>query len=388
MNTDASVAPAKEPRAERINALRRILDHAPQLESRYKALSRFNQSVRIREYHLTNACNIRCKGCWFFEFGHDKHAKEATSLDAWRLFLGQQRKAHVNTAIVIGGEPTLFLDRLMLFVETMKYVTISTNGLKPLPNAPPFDNVGMLISLFGGGPLDDQIRAITPSGRRFSGLFDTALANYRDDPRATFVFAVTDNSLPHIEDTVERIYRNGNRVTFNFYSRYDDANPLALANARNLLDTCLAVKRAYPDVVISHPEHIRAIVTGKARAGTFSGDTCPSISKDHPENVSRVRNGHPYIPLFNTYKADLKTLEKCCTSGHCEDCRDSQAVYTWLLVNIGRYLDSAQAFADWLDITESYWSQFIWTPYHPAKREPSTTAVGHSAATPLAQVAV
>ena len=29
----------------------------------------------MTEYHLTNACNIRCQGCWFFEFGHDKKTR-------------------------------------------------------------------------------------------------------------------------------------------------------------------------------------------------------------------------------------------------------------------------------------------------------------------------
>ena len=36
------------------------------------------------------------------------------------------------------------------------------------------------------------------------------------------------------------------------------------------------------------------------------------------------------LPKFNAWAADFKTVNFCCTSGHCEDCRDSQAVFSWL----------------------------------------------------------
>ncbi|NRR30620.1 radical SAM protein [Oxalobacteraceae bacterium] len=347
--------------AERLPAL---LAADPELESRFQAVRGFSARVRASEYHLTNACNIRCKGCWFFEFGHDKVAKEAKSIDDWRAFVGEQKRQRINAPLLIGGEPTLFADRIAAFVDAMRFVSISTNGLEPFPNTAPFQNVCVFISLFGGGPLDDELRAIKPGGATFTGLFETALGNYRNDPRATFVYAVTEDGLAHIEPTVRRIRDNGNLVTFNFYSKYNTGHPLRMENERRLLAEMLRVRLAYPDTVLNHPAHIEAMVTGKAWCGSFGYDTCPSVSQDFAGNSERLLNGHPTIPLFNTYKADLKTVELCCTSGHCSDCRDSQAVYSWLLVSLVKSLDSVDTLRTWVEVAESYWRQFIWSPFH------------------------
>src|SRR5207244_11722368 len=186
---------------------------------RFRAVRSFSRSVRASEYHITNACSLRCRGCWFFTFGVDRSSKEETDLPKLRDFIERERSRHINAALIIGGEPTPVLERVKPFVERMDYVTISTNGLHPLPRAG-FEHVSSGITLFGGGSLDDQLRAITPAGRAFSGLFGTALRNYRDDPRAIFNYAVTGIGVDHVEDTVRRIRDNGNRVTFNLYSEY------------------------------------------------------------------------------------------------------------------------------------------------------------------------
>jgi len=371
--TDRSGAAARTARLERkqwlAQRLEALLGGDPALEIRFKAVKAFGSGVRISEYHLTNACNIRCDGCWFFTFGHDKASLEAKNLGAWEDFIEAQRHKRVNAALLIGGEPTLFLDRIEAFVKRMRYVTISTNGYKPLPNDERFRNVGMLVSVFGGGPLDDELRAIKPGGRRFTGLFDQALRNYRDDPRPTFVFAVTERSVPYVRETVRRIHENGNRVTINFYSEYNTSHPLRAANQRRLLDEVMEVKQRYPDTILSHPEHIAGVLTGKAWCGEFSGQTCPSVSSDHVANRERIRNGNAVLPFFNTYKPDLETLEVCCTSGHCDGCRDSQAVYSWQVVSLEKSLQSKENLQTWIEVAESYWSQFIWTPFHWSKKD-------------------
>jgi hypothetical protein len=360
---------SKEIRAQRKSLIATrlpiLLSEDAGLARRFHDVRGFSALVRACEYHLTNACNIRCKGCWFFEFDHDKQSKESKDIVAWQVFAGAQRKRRVNTALLIGGEPTLFPERVEAFVDAMRFVSISTNGLKPFPNIEPFRNVTVFISLFGGGPLDDELRAIKPGGTPFTGLFDIALKNYRDDPRATFVYAVTEDGLAFIEPTVRRIRDNGNMLSFNFYSKYNTGHPLKMLNERRLLAEMLRVRAAYPDVVLNHPAHIEAMVTGHAWCGEFGYDTCPSVSQDHPDNAARMENGNPTLPFFNTWKADLQTLERCCTSGHCDGCRDSQAVYSWLMVSLANSLESVDTLRTWIEVAESYWRQFIWSPYRP-----------------------
>lgn len=338
---------------------------------RFGVLKKLSRSVRASEYLLTNACNIRCEGCWFFGNDFDKNNRELTELDGVRDFARRERARGVNYAIIIGGEPTLIPKRLEAFAEEMDYVTISTNGLKKLPTEG-FEKVAVQISLFGGGTLDDELRAIKPGGKRFTGLFDQALRSYRGDPRACFVFAITEDGLDHIEETVRRISDNGNRVSLNFYSKYNTDDPLHMENAPRLAAEALRVKELYPEALLSHPYFINTLVTGRSHFGEFGYDVCPSLSVDNPQHADRLNNGHPVLPKFNAWAADCETVNFCCTSGHCTDCRDSQAILSWLLVNMDKFRDSEALFKTWIEVAESYWRQFIWSPLHDGSR----TAIG------------
>lgn len=368
----ASLAARPPTTAER--ALLSMLDGDASYLERFRRVTQLSRRVRSSEYLLTNACNIRCQGCWFFLNDFDKKSRELKSADEVRAFAQRERERGVNYAIIIGGEPALIPDRVAAFCEVMEFVTISTNGLKQFPRQG-FEKLAVQISLFGGGALDDELRAIKPGGARFTGLFDTALRNYQDDPRACFVYAITEDGLEHIEETVRRIHDNGNRVSFNFYSKYNKDEPLRMEHEARLVEEALRVKALYPETVLSHPYFIRALVTGKSHWGSFGYDVCPSLSVDHPDNAARVANGNPVLPRFNAYAADCETLNLCCTSGHCGDCRDSQAVLSWMLVSFDRFRESGELIKTWIEVSESYWKQFIWAsfeqPAAPSRRRVS-----------------
>ena len=316
--------------------------------------------VRACEVHLTTTCNIRCKGCWYFEGGFDTAVPETSDLGVINALVEKLVHEGVTQATLIGGEPTLVQKRILPFIEKIPYITISSNGLRPLPTEG-FENVGVAISLFGGGPMDDQLRAHRPNGSSFTGLFETALKHYRDDPRVTFVLALNEDGLEYVEATVRAIADNGNLVSFNFYSAHGTDHPLRMDNERRALAEGLRVKELYPDTVVSHPYLIEALITGRSHwGGHFGYEVCPSISVDLPEHAERVRNGNPVLDGFAVYGADFKTLQFCCTSGNCGECRDSQGVYSWLLVSMNWFLDSAERLETWLEIAESYWRQWYW----------------------------
>ncbi|MFI1968460.1 radical SAM protein [Streptomyces cinnamoneus] len=344
-----------------------LLADRPDLAERLHRVRRQGRTVRSCEVHLTNACNIRCKGCWYFEGGFDTAVKELSDLGRIRAFARRLRDEGVNQATLIGGEPTLVPRRVEAFMEELPYITISTNGLRPMPKEG-FEDIAIAVSIFGGGPLDDDLRAIRVNGSTFTGLFDTALGHYRDDPRVMFIFALAEAGVPHLEPTVRKIAENGNIVTFNFYSEHGSDNPIRIENERRVLDEALRVKELYPETVVSHPYFIRTLITGASHwGGRFGYDVCPSLSVDHPAHADRVANGNPVIPGFAAWGADYETLQFCCTSGDCNGCRDSQAVYSWLVVSASRFLDSAERLEEWLDIAESYWRQWYWSPYHASR---------------------
>src|SRR2546422_11669391 len=92
------------------------------LLQRFRAVRSFARSVRASEYHITNACNLRCQGCWFFTFGFDREAKEQTDLARLRAFIERERARHINAALLIGGEPTLEPERVLACVDGVGYV--------------------------------------------------------------------------------------------------------------------------------------------------------------------------------------------------------------------------------------------------------------------------
>ena len=326
---------------------------------RWLRLRDLTRKIRTSEYQITNACNLRCKGCWFFEYDFDQRTSDAKDHDSLRTFLRKERDRGVNTALVIGGEPTLFPYRVAAFVDHMDYVTLATNGLKKLPTQG-FEQVALLVALFGGSRLDDELRAIKPSGTRFTGLLGESLRNYRHDPRAFYLFAITEDGIDQIEEAVKRIGDNGNRLHFSFYSKYDGDDPLRVEDGKRLLDTALRARQLYPETVASHPYYIETMITGRSHWSKFGYQVCPSISVDHPDHAERLENGNPVLPGFNTWAADLETINFCCTSGHCDGCRDSQAVFSWLLTNVHRFRENKELLKTWIEIAESFWSQYVW----------------------------
>ncbi|MDH4562426.1 radical SAM protein [Pseudomonas sp. BN411] len=91
------------------------------------------KSMRSSLYHLTNKCNSRCKGCWFFEFEFDTRVHELDDIEVWQERGRQEAERGINAPLLISGEPSIFLDWVKFFMEYMPMVTVSTNGLKKIP---------------------------------------------------------------------------------------------------------------------------------------------------------------------------------------------------------------------------------------------------------------
>jgi hypothetical protein len=320
------------------------------------------KAIRTSAYSVTNACNLRCKGCWFFEYDLDKRAKDAKDLDFVADFVKGERLRGISHSLLFGGEPSLFPNKVAAFVEHMDYVSVATNGIKKLPFEG-FENVAVLVALFGGRQLDDELRAIKPSGRRFTGLFDTSLNNYRNDPRAFYLYAIAEDGIDQIDETVKRIEDNGNRLNYSFYSKYDTGDPLGVEDGKRLLDEALRVRQRYPNTVVSHPYYVETMITGRSHWAEFGYEVCPSISADLPAHTDRLANGNPILPGMKTWASDMKTVNFCCTSGHCDGCRDSLAVASWLLVNLHKFRRDGKLLKTWIGIAESFWSQYVWSSY-------------------------
>ncbi|MEE1928868.1 radical SAM protein [Streptomyces sp. TRM 70351] len=367
---DIDIRPSRHRVLERVDELTRS-DHG--LRDRLQAVKSFSARVRSAEVFITNACNLRCKGCWFFEHDLDKAAEEVRDPEELRRFARQLRSDGTTNVLLIGGEPALVPDRIAVFTETFPYVSVVSNGTRPVPYKG-FENVQVFVSLWGGGPIDDELRGRRPNGRRVTGLFDLGLRTYQHDPRVVWVYTVSEPGLPHLEPTVRAIRDNGNQVVFGFYSDYGTDDPTGLQEGDLLINEMNRVWEAYRETVIGHPYYFDALVRGRSHWGAFGYDTCPSISVSHEAHAERLANGNPVLRGFNTYRAD-HTVQFCCTSGNCGGCRDSQAMWSWMLVNMHRFLEDTEQLRTWVEMAENFYRQYYWSPYRLTAHRTQAEAV-------------
>jgi MoaA/NifB/PqqE/SkfB family radical SAM enzyme len=93
-----------------------LLDEA--WHERYRKISSLN--IRSSIYDVTNQCNLRCSGCFFFSSNEHQAASEEMDLGEWTRFVQKEKERGVNLAILIGGEPTLYLDRVEAFYSKLQ----------------------------------------------------------------------------------------------------------------------------------------------------------------------------------------------------------------------------------------------------------------------------
>ena len=125
-----------------MNTVSSLLDTA--WYDRYRRISRLN--IRSSIYDVTNRCNLRCKGCFFFS-SNEHMVVDETDLEKWKTFVVKEKERGVNLAILIGGEPTLELDRVEAFYRTMP-TYCATNGQIKVPRDR-FPDMMVGISLWG-----------------------------------------------------------------------------------------------------------------------------------------------------------------------------------------------------------------------------------------------
>ena len=159
----------------------------PAWYERYKKISRLN--IRSSIYDVTDRCNLRCKGCFFFSSGEHQAASEEKDINRWHAFVEKEMERGVNLAILIGGEPTLCLDRIEAFYSRLPSFC-ATNGLIKVPRDR-FPDLMVGISLWG----DEEDETVL----RGKNTFKISSSHYAGDPNAYYLFTITPKQLGKCE---------------------------------------------------------------------------------------------------------------------------------------------------------------------------------------------
>ena len=90
---------------------------------------------------------LALQGVLFFSSDEHKAADEEKEIRKWETFVDKEMQRGVNLAILIGGEPTLYLDRIEAFYRRLP-TFCATNGLIKVPRDR-FPDMMVGISLWG-----------------------------------------------------------------------------------------------------------------------------------------------------------------------------------------------------------------------------------------------
>ena len=319
--------------------------------ARYQRIASLN--IRSSIYDVTDRCNLRCKGCFFFSSGEHKAAKQEKDLAKWETFIEEERERGVNLAILIGGEPTMYLDRIEAFYQRVP-TFCATNGLIKVPRER-FPDMMVGISLWGDPHEEKTLRG--------KDTFRISSKNYEGDPNAYYLFTISPPHLGRVHKTVEKIRDIGVKVHFQLLSNDEDVPGFDFTEAqmeevRQEMDDCMVT---YPDTVVSCRYYHQVLTSGHMLGRRFGWNECPSVSETHDD-----REHHPKRLIgFMRYASDLKTTHRCCTSAtrDCNTCRDGAAHMSWVMVNKRAHMKTSQDFKNWIEIYEMFAKLYRFIPW-------------------------
>jgi hypothetical protein len=318
---------------------------------RYKAISKLN--IRSSIYDVTNKCNLRCKGCFFFSSDEHKAAAEEMDINKWEAFIDREMERGVNLAILIGGEPTLYLDRVEAFYKRLP-TFCATNGLIKIPRDQ-FPDLMLGISLWGD-EADEKIL-------RGKDTFSISSKHYEGDPNVYYLYTLTPKQIGKTEHIIDKIRNAGLKVHLQLLSNDEGVDgfswePEQLESIRVEMDDMLD---RYPDTLISSRYYHEIITTGKMLGRTFGWDECPSVTQPLDTRDPQPRR----LIEFIRWASDLNTMHRCCTSEtrDCSSCKDGAAHMSWVMVNKRAHIRTTRDLQNWIEVYEMFAKLYQFIPW-------------------------
>jgi hypothetical protein len=296
---------------------------------------------------------LRCKGCFFYSSGEHKVAREENDLTAWEAFIDKEKERGVNLAILIGGEPTLCLDRIEAFYSRLP-TFCATNGLIKVPRDR-FPDMMVGISLWGDEEDEKLLRGMD--------TFAVSSKNYHGDPYAYYLYTITPNQIGKTEQIIRKIRDVGLKVHMQLLSNDEGVegfswSPEQLADIRSEMDAMLD---QYPDTVISSKYYHQVITSGEMLGRPFGWNECPSVTEPLDDRDPKPKR----LIKFIRWASDLQTMHRCCTSAtrDCSMCKDGAAHMSWVMVNKRAHIRTPQDMQNWVEVYEMFAKLYQFIPW-------------------------
>jgi MoaA/NifB/PqqE/SkfB family radical SAM enzyme len=315
----------------------------PEVRRRWEKVRKFF-FLRESTYDMTNRCNIRCDGCYYYE-GEKQFAQGNEDPVAWRELMKEEKARGITYVVLAGAEPSMVSQLLRVCYEEMPLGCIATNGFKLIPAS-----VGYRIHVSVWGNDETSLRV-----RRATNLLSKQIDNYRGDPRAVFVYTFTRDNINEVYEVMDTIAAHDCKITFNvFSSPVGYAGPLrhnkdSLERTRNVM---LDILSQYTEYVLFSPY---SVVAHTHKHGLHELYECSYPRRNPSTDVGLGRS-------FRQYRADLswdRDAACCVPDTDCEECRHYAAGSAIVTARLYRHVTDPDTFKSWLDYVDTYLAVWV-----------------------------
>jgi len=143
------------------------------------------------EVDVTDDCNLRCKHCYHFH-GKGNFKTQEQSIDVWEKRFNELYKSGIRNILLVGGEPALRIDVIIVAAKVFPFVWVITNGTIKIPEE--FNN-RLFVSIDGSRKTNDSIRG--------KGVFSKVMKNYSGDKRVVINMTITKDNYKELEDVIK-----------------------------------------------------------------------------------------------------------------------------------------------------------------------------------------
>ncbi|MCJ7771983.1 MAG: radical SAM protein [Desulfobacterales bacterium] len=315
----------------------------PRIKARWEKARKYF-FLRESTYDMTNRCNIKCDGCYYYE-GDKQFAIENYDVDAWRSLMREEKARGITYVVLAGAEPSLVPELNAVCFEEIPLGCIATNGLKKIDSSVGFK---IHISVWGNDNTSSKIR-------NAKNMLLRQIDNYRDDPRAVFVYTFTKNNIEEVNEVTEILAAGKCKMTFNVFSApigYEGElkhTKKSLASTRRIM---LDLMSRYPKTLLFSPY---SVIAHTHNYGLHELYGCSYPRQNPSTDIGLGRS-------FRQYRTDLtwdRSVACCVPDTDCDDCRHYAAGSAIVTARLHRHANTPEAFQSWLDYVDTYLAVWV-----------------------------
>jgi MoaA/NifB/PqqE/SkfB family radical SAM enzyme len=315
----------------------------PNIKKRWEKVRKYF-FLRESTYDMTNRCNIRCDGCYYYE-GDKQFAEENLNPADWRNLMRAEKARGITYVVLAGAEPSLVPELLEVCCAEMPLGSIATNGFKKIPEA-----VGYKIHISVWGNDETSLRV-----RRAKNLLKKQIENYQGDERAVFVYTFTRENIDEVQEVAADLIAHDCKLTFNVFSspvgysgplRHDGASLLRTRK------TMIELLNRYPKNVLFS---VYNAVAHTHKKGLHDLYRCSYPRCNPSQDIGLGRS-------FRQYRTDLnwdRSVACCVPDTDCPDCRHYAAGSAVVTARLYRHVGDVDIFKSWLDYVDTYLAVWV-----------------------------